>query len=601
MKLRALLLLLGPCAGAGLASAQTTECASVGPGGLLANDDSNASVSMSADGRFVAFSSSASNLVPGDTNNLMDVFVFDRQAGTTRRTSVDSAGTQGNAPSFKPLISADGRFVAFSSLATNLVAGDTNGTTDVFVHDRLTGLTERVSVGAAGVEGNDPSTAYSISADGRFVGIYSWASNLVAGDTNSAPDCFVRDCQGGTTERASVSSNGSQAAGSSGAVVVSAEGRFVAFGSHATNLVAGDTNGTWDIFVRDRQNGTTERVSVASGGAQGNGSSYGTGDLRLNPSISSDGRFVAFCSAASNLCPGDTNGSLDVFVHDRLSGITERVSVDSAGVEADGASSAPALSPDGRYVAFDSQATNLVAGDTNGHRDVFVHDRLAGTTERLSVDAAGVQGDGDSEIPCISADSRSFAFGSRASNLVPLDFNGCYDIFVRDLGLPPAVPFCTPGRSGTLACPCSNPPAGRDRGCDNSQSTGGASIRASGSALLSADTLVLTTAGERSSAESIVLQGSVASTPGSVFGQGVRCVGGTLRRLYVETASGGSIGAPTGAEPSVSARSAALGDTLLAGEHRFYMVYYRDPFLLGGCAATSTFNATNAVDVPWQP
>jgi hypothetical protein len=168
------------------------------------------------------------------------------------------------------------------------------------------------------------------------------------------------------------------------------------------------------------------------------------------------------------------------------------------------------------------------------------------------------------------------------------------------LGTPAIVAFCAPGLGGVISCPCSNPPAGAARGCDNSSATGGASISGSGNPSLGGDTLLLTTAGQRPSGTSIVLQGTTNNGTGVAFGQGVRCVSGSLKRLYAKTASGGSISAPAAGDPSISARSAALGDVIAAGQHRFYTVYYRDPIVLGGCAALATFNATNSLDVTWN-
>src|SRR6266567_3491186 len=251
---------------------------------------------------------------------------------------------------------------------------------------RLAGAqtTVRVSVASDGTEGNDVSMGSALSADGRFVAFDSAATDLVAGDTNRVSDVFVHDRQTGTTERVSVASDGAQGNGSSGLLsfafppALSADGRFVAFVSFATNLVASDTNGATDVFVHDRQTGITERVSVASDGTEGNAASAGA-------ALSADGRFVAFHSTATNLVAGDTNGKTDVFIHDRQTGITERVSVASGGTEGNGFSAEPALSADGRFVAFHNTATNLVAGDTNGKTDVFVHDRQTGTTERVSV------------------------------------------------------------------------------------------------------------------------------------------------------------------------------------------------------------------------
>jgi hypothetical protein len=235
----------------------------------------------------------------------------------------------------------------------------------------LLGLTERVSVSSAGDQGNGDSYCPSIDADGRFVAFYSEASNLVPGDTNGKPDFFVHDRETGLTERVSVSSTGEQANGWPGSTTasISADGRYVAFSSWATNLVPGDTNGQMDVFLRDRLAGTTERVSVSSSGAQGNNESGGA-------AVSADGRFVEFGSYASNLAPGDANGKRDIFVRDRLTGLTERVSVSSFGDEGDDDSQYPTgISADGRFAVFDSLASNLVPGDTNGHVDVFVHDR----------------------------------------------------------------------------------------------------------------------------------------------------------------------------------------------------------------------------------
>jgi len=446
---------------------QTTERVSVASDGTQ-GDAASAFPSISADGRFVAFASSATNLVAGDTNGFSDVFVHDRQTGVTERVSVASDGTQGNAVSNVSAISADGRFVAFASDANNLVAGDINGATDVFVRDRQTGVTERVNVASDGTEGNGTSAVLAIgvsaiSADGRFVAFASDADNLVAGDTNTAPDVFVRDRQTGATERVSVTSDGTQGNGASGGPAtgllaigvpaISADGRFVVFPSNATNLVAGDTNGSTDVFVRDRQTGVTERVSVASDGTQGNLASG-------VPAISADGRFVAFVSNAI-IVAGDTNGATDVFVRDRQTGVTERVSVASDGSQGNGASGSslvgvPAISAgDGRFVGFASNASNLVT-DTNGATDVFLHDRQTGATERVSVASDGTQGNGMSGFPAISADGRFVAFASNADNLVTSDTNGAFDVFVRTT--PPSTTTTTTPPARCAGQPISHAP-----------------------------------------------------------------------------------------------------------------------------------------------
>jgi hypothetical protein len=330
--------------------------------------------SISADGNLVAFWGNSSDLVSGDTNNRDDMFVRDLTAGTITRASVSSTGAQANNGASTGEISADGTKVAFVSSSTNLVTGDTNGKFDIFVRDLTLGTTERVSVSSAGVEGNGHSAAgVSISADGRFVGFRSDASNLVAGDTNGKSDAFVRDRQAGTTTRVSVSSSGAQGDNASQGPMLSANGQFVAFESQATNLVTGDTNAVADMFVHDLSNGETERVSVGSAGGRGNGpTDHG------NVALSADGRFVTFASGASNMVGNDTNNSTDVFLRDRQSGTTERVSLSTTGRQGDSSSVQPSISSDGRFVAFVTFAPNLVSGDTNGVEDVVIRDRQIG-------------------------------------------------------------------------------------------------------------------------------------------------------------------------------------------------------------------------------
>jgi hypothetical protein len=215
---------------------------------------------INADGSVVAFDSVANTLVPDDTNRVADVFVRDRTTNTTERVSVRSNGAQGNSVSTRPALDATGNLVAFDSSATNLVRGDTNQLMDVFVHDRTTHRTQRVSVSSDEAQGTGSSNSPSIG--GGFVSFVSSSPNLVPGDTNGAEDIFVRDLATGTTERVSVSSTGEQGNSSSTLASISAGGRFVAFSSFASNLVPGDTNDAFDVFIHDRQTGVTERVSV---------------------------------------------------------------------------------------------------------------------------------------------------------------------------------------------------------------------------------------------------------------------------------------------------------------------------------------------------
>jgi murein DD-endopeptidase MepM/ murein hydrolase activator NlpD len=346
-----------------------TERVSISSMGDQGNADSH-QPSISADGRFVAFASWARNLVISSTSGL-NIFVHDRLNRQTVWVSFAWDGSMANGDSDSPVISADGRYVAFFSTSSNLVNPSRPYSQDVYVHDLWTRRTEIVSVSTEGNWGNSASSLPAISSDGRYIAFQSRASNLVDGDTNNATDVFVRDRVTGVTERVSVASEGTQGNGDSESPSISADGRFVAFRSRASNLVSGDTNNAWDVFVHDRQTHQTLRVSIASDGTQANDSSTWV-------SLSPDGRYVAFGSLASNLVSDDTNGYQDVFIHDIVTGQTIRVSTASNGVEGNNTSFLPSTSIGARYVAFVSTASNLVPGDTNGTDDVFVHDQRSG-------------------------------------------------------------------------------------------------------------------------------------------------------------------------------------------------------------------------------
>ena len=345
--------------------------------------------SLSDDGRFIAFELYQQGI------NTVDVFVIERSTGTIEKASVAVGGGQADNNSYEPSLSADGRYVAFHSYASNLVAGDTNFAPDVFVHDRQTHTTERVSVGAGGVQAATfGALQSSISADGNRIAFRSEAATLVPGDTNGTSDVFVRDRQANTIERVSVATGGAQGNASAIEPSISADGRYVVFSANSTNLVAGDTNNANDIFVRDLQAGTTERVSVSSSGVQANLDSFASGDPCCGRRmISADGRFVAFQTSASNLAAGDDNNTSDVFVRDRQTNETSRVNVSSAGLQANGPSAFGAISADGRYVAFSSLSSNLISPpDSNVRFDAFVRDRETGVTTRVSVATGGGQG-----------------------------------------------------------------------------------------------------------------------------------------------------------------------------------------------------------------
>jgi flagellin-like hook-associated protein FlgL len=377
----------------------------------------------SSDGRYVVFQSSATNLVAGDTNGRSDVFLRDTQTGITTRVSVDSLGVQGDNHSYNPSISDDGRYIAFESSATNLVAGDTNFQKDIFLHDTVTGDTTRVSVDSLGTQSVSESIGASISGDGKFIAFEALGSDLVAGDTNGGRDIFVHNITTAETTRVSVDSLGTQSDANSFEADISSDGRYVTFTSLASNLVAGDTNGTQDIFRHDRQTGITTRVSVDSLGAQAN-------NLSIKPAISGNGRYVTFESTANNLVSGDTNSSKDIFLHDTETGTTTRLSVDDSGVQGNNISVIASISHNGRYIAFQSTSTNLVPDDSNSFVDVFVHDRETGTTRMVSLAADGTKGNNGSNVASISSDGRYITFASFSDNLVASDTNNQDDIFL---------------------------------------------------------------------------------------------------------------------------------------------------------------------------
>jgi Tol biopolymer transport system component len=407
-----------------------TSLVSVIASGVQAAGDSNlrhGGGTLSADGRFVVFHSFRPSLVRNDRNGVADVFLRDVERGETRLVSAAFDGSTANSYSADASISADGRHVAFFSPASDLVSDDRNASGDIFVWNRETGVRELASVASSGAQANDESLESAISADGRYVAFTSFASNLSRNDTNARSDVFLRDRQAGYTERVSVASDGDQADGYSWQPSVSADGRFVAFYSTASNLVPNDHGDLSDVFVRDRQTRQTRRISVAADGTAAN-------DYSVQPVLSGNGRYVAFVSAADNLASGDTNDLIDVFVKDLQTNSVERVSMSSSGTQGNGGSYEPALSADGRYVVFESFASNLVPGDTNRSYDVFVHDRETHTTSRVSSAVNGVQADDANWTPSVSADGRYVAFRSDATNLAPNDGNRSSDVYVKDLG-----------------------------------------------------------------------------------------------------------------------------------------------------------------------
>ncbi|MBC7879642.1 MAG: PD40 domain-containing protein [Anaerolineales bacterium] len=313
--------------------------------------------SISNDGRFIAFESFASNEVSGDTNGVSDVFVYDRQSGVTTRVSVDSSGAQSNAKSVNPVISGDGRFVAFESDATNLVANDTNGVTDIYVRDNQAGITERISLTSDGAGANAISFNASISGDGSVVVFSSNATNLDGNDTNNKTDIFSRTRSNGQTLRVSVNSSGIGADQGATDASISADGRYVSFSSVSENLLSQVGLGFEHAFVRDRQTGITTLVSAYSDGSQMIGDSFGS-------FVSADGRYVAFEFDER----GDGLPWVDVTIHDRQTGVTKAAPNGHSNSAFD-----PSLSADGRYLAYWTDAP-LVAGDTNATNDIFLYE-----------------------------------------------------------------------------------------------------------------------------------------------------------------------------------------------------------------------------------
>lgn len=407
-------------------AALQTSLVSVATDGSADAASTNAVVS--ADGRYVAFTSSASDLVAGDTNGVADVFLRDTVLGTTTRISIstNSADRNPNGASQVTDISVDGRYVVFTSAASNLVSGDTNNQSDVFVFDtqgtvnNLSNATTRASLNRNGGQIMAAGSSNgSISSDGRYVAFLT-SANLAAPappapqihDANNSPDVYVRDLTGGTTTGVSMTTT-NQFAGGAGAPQISSDGQFVVFTSTASTLVAGDTNGVIDVFLRALATNTTTRIGANL--AEGADS----------PSPSTDAAQVAFRTSAS-LVAGDTNGLADIYIYDRFA---NTFTLASGG--GNGASGAPSLSGGGDFVAFESTSSNLVSGDTNGVTDVFLYDKAKNTISRVSVSSANVQADAASDTPFLGSDGGHVAFRTAATNLSATDANGLGDIYMN--------------------------------------------------------------------------------------------------------------------------------------------------------------------------
>ncbi|MCE5315723.1 MAG: malectin domain-containing carbohydrate-binding protein [Armatimonadota bacterium] len=409
-------------------TAQTTKRVSVTSGGVESDGESFFSA-VSGDGRYVAFSSWSTNLVPGGTNGWLQVLRADLDDGSIIDASLDYLGQQATIYSWFPTISADGNRVCFTTNSTALVPGPEDYIFQAYARDVSGEETILASCSVGGNAGNDESYFSAISGDGNYVAFSSFATNITP-DGSTTEHVYVKNLQTGSINRASVNSDGEPGNGRSSAPYISYDGRYAIFSSDATNLVDDDTNGVADVFVRDMLNETTERVNVSSTGEQANGGSDW-------PTISGDGRYAAFeCSASNLVTPNTASGRSNVYVYDRDTGTIQIVSVDSAGNYGNAGSSGAVISLNGKYVVFNSDATNLVATPNNGRTQVYTHRMSTGETIMASVNSAGVAGDNYSDWQSVSGDGRVVAFASYATNLVSDDTNNERDIYVREIGPP---------------------------------------------------------------------------------------------------------------------------------------------------------------------
>ncbi len=416
---------------------------------------------LSSSGRVLAFDTTATNIIGPDVNGpVRDVVAIDLATNERRLVSQPPSGAAPDGISLDPSVNSDGQKITFTSVATNLVPGDTNGQADIFLRNGRDAI-QRVSVATGGGQSNGQSGEADVSADGNLVVFTSAASNLVANDTNGQPDVFVRDLKAGTTVRVSIGSKGVQANQRSMSPAISANGRYVTFASFASNLVAKDNNGVSDIFVRDIQKGTTERVSVATSGRQQNKGA--TPPFVQVSDISEDGRYVVFDSDATTLYANDINQHTDVFLRDRKSGTTTLVSASSTNVQGNNDSFAPRISTNGRFLSFQSFATNLAPGD-GPREDIFLRDIRQGTTSTVTVTSDGSPRGSEQvsqllQRPAISNDGTFAAFSSTVTNLVGDDTNGQQDVFVRLMDPPVGRLVSAPKRdtAGTVKVAADDP------------------------------------------------------------------------------------------------------------------------------------------------
>jgi Tol biopolymer transport system component len=544
-------------------AAQVVTRVSTAPGGAQVAGVSSAPAS-AGDYRVQVFVSNASTLVAGDTNGFNDVFLKDPDTGVVTLVSRGLGGAPANGASRAPSLSGDTTWVAFESDASNLVAGDTNGATDVFVWERFTGVIERVSVGALG-EGNDYSFEPSISLDGSVVAFTSKATNLVASDTNSVLDVFVRFRASGLTKR--VQAGTLQPNSHSRRGKLSGSGGELAFDSDATNLVAGDGNGASDVFVADTNTGAIVLASAGPSGGSANGASRA-------PAMSTSGVMVVFESDASNLTAGDTNGLTDVYAYNVPSQSLTRVSLRADSGEPSGRSFAPGVSGNGAHVAYCSDASDILPGDTNASTDVyFTIIGSPGTSEIVSRGATATCGNGASRAPALDWFGEHVAFESTASNLIAGDTNGQSDVYLR-YRVTRWFAYCA---SGTTTNGCT------------------ATISAYGAASVSSAAQPFTiTASQVEGQRSGLIFYSAGATmlPWGTGGTSFLCLAAPTQRS-VAANSGGTSGTCTGTlsldfNAWMQSQPSALGSPFTAGDWLYAQAWFRDP---GVVKKTSLSNA----------
>jgi Tol biopolymer transport system component len=538
------------------ASAQTTVRTNVYLGGQQATPVEE--IALSADGQTVAHTTGAK--IPGG------LFVYRHALHHGEMIHSNLFGGV-----HQPVLSGDGRFVCFVTSDDGLGPVDTNSFPDVYLTDLETGTSELISGGVGGAPANGSAYYVDISDDGRFVAFGSTASNLGPSVPNPFSNAFVRDRVTGQTTMVSIGPTGQGANWYVLYVNISGDGRFVAWASEATNLVPDDVNGEIDVFVHDRFMNITELVSVGIGGWQGNGECFMS-------SLSYDGRFVAFSTRSNNLVSGDTNDDLDVYVRDRLLGHTVLASE-----QATAPNWWPQMSGDGRWVSYRGHQQVVPPAFPSVH----VRDLITGEVTIESTTLAGLPAL-TLFAPGISADGRWIAFRSLSPNVVPNDTNGVDDGFLHDRLASPGYVFCR-GDEAQASCPCGNPsPSAANAGCLNSLGFG-AALAGSGAGSLGGDTVVLQASGMPNST-ALLFQGTTPSA-GTFFGDGVRCVSGTIVRIATRTIVGGAMQFPAAGDPSLSVRG-----NVSSPSTRAYQVWYRNaaPF-----CTPEPFNLSNGWRIDW--